>query len=47
VQRLLERQGVDVSAGLTDELDTLREVTKGLVAGRLGTGRQALTTGPW
>jgi DNA-binding MarR family transcriptional regulator len=47
VQRLLERHGVDVAAGLTDELDTLREVTKGLVAGRLGTGRQALTTGPW
>jgi DNA-binding MarR family transcriptional regulator len=47
VQRLLARHGVDVSAGLADELDTLRAVTKGLVGGDLASGRAAATTGPW
>jgi DNA-binding MarR family transcriptional regulator len=47
VQRLLARHGLDVSAGLADELDELREVSKQLVAGSLASGRGAVTTGPW
>lgn len=47
VQRLLARHGVDVTAGLSDELDELRAVTRGLVNGDTSSGRGALTTGPW
>lgn len=47
VQRKLARHGVEVSAGLADELDELREVTKGLVSGEPPDGRGSLTTGPW
>jgi DNA-binding MarR family transcriptional regulator len=47
VQRLLARHGFDVSAGLSDELDTLRAVTQELVSGELASGRGAVTTGPW
>jgi DNA-binding MarR family transcriptional regulator len=47
VQRLLARHGLDVTAGLSDELDTLREVTQDLLSGDLASGRGALTTGPW
>ncbi len=47
VQRLLAANGIDVTAGLSDELDELRAVTQDLLAGDLASGHGALTTGPW
>jgi hypothetical protein len=47
VQRQLAREGIDVSDGLTQGLDELRAVTRGLVNGYNAGGRGSLTTGPW
>lgn len=47
VQRLLATHGIDVTAGLSDELDELRAVTQELLSGELAAGNGALTTGPW
>ena len=47
VQRLLARQGIDVDAGLSGELDQLRAATQALVTDPPPAGRGALTTGPW
>lgn len=47
VQRLLAANGIDVTAGLSDELDELRALTQELLSGDLSSGNGALTTGPW
>ena len=47
VQRMLAKRGIDVTAGLSDDLDQLRAVTRELVDGDTSSGAGALTTGPW
>ena len=47
VQKMLARQGVDVDGDLPDELNSLRDIVKGLVTDPPPTSSGALTTGPW
>jgi hypothetical protein len=44
---MLARQGVDVDGDLPAELNSLRDVVKGLVTDPPPTGAGSLTTGPW
>jgi len=47
VQKMLARHGVDVDGDLPDDLNSLRDVVKGLVTDPPPTGSGSLTTGPW
>lgn len=47
VQRMLARHGVNPAGDLQDDLNSLRDVVKGLVTEPPPQGSGSLTTGPW